>query len=144
MARQGERVRIIAAGAAALQKDADAVFGVRLERAIAAGTAIRLRSIACHAINSNARSVTTFAGRLLGCSGAEARAHLTSLFKPGMSWDRASRSQWHIDHIVPCSAFDLSDPEQARRCFHYTNLQPLWARENGAKGGVRRKSAWAA
>ena len=39
-----------------------------------------------------------------------------------------------IDHIIPCKTFDMSDPEQQRKCFHYTNLQPLWQYENLSKG----------
>jgi hypothetical protein len=42
--------------------------------------------------------------------------------------------RWHIDHIVPCESFDLTDPAQQGQCFHFSNLQPLWARENLRKG----------
>ena len=69
---------------------------------------------------------------LLGCTIAEFKAHLQSLFLPGMHWN--NRSMWHIDHRRPCSAFDLSDPEQQRQCFHFTNLQPLWKLDNLRKG----------
>lgn len=41
---------------------------------------------------------------------------------------------WHIDHIVPCASFDLSKPEEQKKCFHYTNLQALWWRDNIVKG----------
>lgn len=58
--------------------------------------------------------------------------HLESQFEPGMTWE--NRRKWHIDHIIPCAAFDLTDTEQQRACFHYTNLRPLWASENISKG----------
>jgi hypothetical protein len=45
-----------------------------------------------------------------------------------MSWKNYGK--WHIDHIRPCSSFDLSDPQQQRTCFNYSNLQPLWAKDN--------------
>ena len=69
---------------------------------------------------------------LLGCSRHEFMQHLETLFLPGMSWD--NRAKWHIDHIRPCASFDLTDPAQQRLCFHYTNLQPLWAADNLRKG----------
>lgn len=71
---------------------------------------------------------------LIGCTVQEARAHIESLWQPGMNWDNHNTHGWHIDHIMSCAAFDLSDPEQQKRCFHYTNLQPLWARDNLSKG----------
>ena len=71
---------------------------------------------------------------LLGGDLSVARAHIESLFKPGMTWDNHGMTGWHIDHIKPISSFDLSDPAQLKECFHYTNLQPLWAEENLSKG----------
>jgi hypothetical protein len=68
--------------------------------------------------------------KLLGICVDECRKYIEGLFTEGMSWD----SNIHIDHIVPCASFDLSDPEQQRRCFHYTNLQPLWGPDNASKG----------
>ena len=41
---------------------------------------------------------------------------------------------FHVDHIKPCSSFNLEDPEEQKKCFHYKNLQPLWAKDNLAKG----------
>jgi len=70
--------------------------------------------------------------KLVGCSMAELKRTIEKLFKPGMTWDNYGK--WHIDHIRPCSSFDLSKPEEQAACFHYTNLQPLWAYENLSKG----------
>lgn len=69
---------------------------------------------------------------LIGCTVDEARVHLENQFVKGMSWD--NYKEWEIDHIIPCAFFDLSDPEQQKKCFHYTNLQPLWATDNRSKG----------
>ena len=71
---------------------------------------------------------------LLGCSIEEVRNHLERLFQPGMTWDNWGKYGWHIDHIIPVSYFDFSDPEQQYWAFHYTNLQPLWAVDNLRKG----------
>lgn len=66
--------------------------------------------------------------KLVGCNYKELRTHLESQFFEGMNWDNYGK--WHMDHIKPCAAFDLSDPIQQKECFHYTNLQPLWAKDN--------------
>lgn len=68
--------------------------------------------------------------KLVGCSLDGLRAHLESKFKDGMTWGNYGRYGWHIDHIKPCASFDLSDIEQQKKCFHFTNLQPLWWYEN--------------
>lgn len=71
--------------------------------------------------------------KLLGCTIPEFKLYLESKFKDGMSWDNHGKFGWHIDHIKPCALFDLTDPEQQKICFHYTNTQPLWAKENHTK-----------
>jgi hypothetical protein len=71
--------------------------------------------------------------RLLGCSWQECRDHIEAKFQRGMTWE--NHGEWHIDHIIPCASFDLSDQAQQAICFHHSNLQPLWADEN------RRKAA---
>lgn len=69
---------------------------------------------------------------VIGCTISQLRLWLVQQFLPGMSWD--NYGDWHVDHIRPCSSFDLSDPAQQKECFHYTNLQPLWATDNLRKG----------
>lgn len=68
--------------------------------------------------------------KLVGCSWIQLREHIEKQFKDGMSWDNYGKKGWHLDHIIPCDAFDLSIPEQQAKCFHYTNLQPLWWYDN--------------
>ena len=41
--------------------------------------------------------------------------------------------EWQIDHIYPISKYDFTDINNFYECFHYTNLQPLWAEENRIK-----------
>ena len=70
---------------------------------------------------------------LVGCSKDFLREHLEKQFKPGMNWSNHNFRGWHVDHIVPLSKFDCSDPDQLKRACHYSNLQPLWAEENFKK-----------
>ena len=69
---------------------------------------------------------------LLGCSISFLKTYMSEKFKDGMTWD--NHGEWHIDHIKPCASFHLLDDEEQKKCFHYTNLQPLWASENLSKG----------
>lgn len=77
---------------------------------------------------------TGSAVRDLGCNLNELKFYLEGQFKDGMSWDNWGRDGWHIDHVVPLAYFDLTNREQFLQACHYTNLQPLWARENYSKG----------
>lgn len=70
----------------------------------------------------------------LGCSIEELKTYLESKFLPGMNWDNWRRDGWHIDHIKPLASFDLTDRKQLLEACHYTNLQPLWAKDNISKG----------
>lgn len=69
---------------------------------------------------------------LVGCTPEFLMKYLEKRFKSGMTWD--NYGEWHVDHIKPCASFDLTKEEEQRRCFHYTNLQPLWGTENISKG----------
>ena len=73
---------------------------------------------------------TKSAGTMLltGCSTEDLRGWLEVQFADGISWE--NRSRWHVDHVIPCSAFNLSDSQQQAVAFHYTNLRPVWSTEN--------------
>lgn len=87
----------------------------------------------CNALKGRTKSASTI--ELIGCSIEELKAHIENQFQEGMTWENHGYYGWHIDHIVSCASFDLNDPEQQRLCFHYSNLQPMWAKENIRKGG---------
>jgi hypothetical protein len=91
-----------------------------------------LRSRTFKALNGELKQDTTI--NLLGCSLDEFKLHLESLWQEGMNWDNYSYEGWHIDHIRPCSSFDLLNIEEQKECFHFSNLQPLWAKDNLLKG----------
>lgn len=67
---------------------------------------------------------------LLGCTLDELKIHLEKQFQLGMTWDNYGRNGWHIDHIFPLSKADLTNKFDLERVCHYTNLQPLWAKDN--------------
>ena len=71
---------------------------------------------------------------LLGISTQGLKEWLEAQFTEGMTWE--NRSDWHVDHRVPCDAFDLTVDQNQRICFWYKNLQPLWAEENIQKSNA--------
>jgi hypothetical protein len=98
---------------------------------------MNLRTRINSALKGNSKSKKTL--DLLGVPNIEfLKQYLENKFTPGMSWEK--RSLIHIDHIRPCASFDLKDPKQQAKCFHYTNLQPLWAYQNLSKGAKILKS----
>lgn len=74
---------------------------------------------------------------LLGCDIDFLKKHLESTFDKNMNW--GNYGKWHIDHIIPCSKFDLTKKPEQEKCFHYTNLQALWEKDNLSKGGRIQK-----
>ena len=79
--------------------------------------------------NNKSDGLTT----LIGCSVQELIHYLEGKFKTGMNWENYG-SYWVVDHILPCASFDLSKQKEQRKCFNYTNLQPLTVSENLSKG----------
>lgn len=74
---------------------------------------------------------------MFGYSLADLRLHLERQFSKGMTWERFGEGEIHIDHILPVSSFDLSDPAAVKACFALPNLRPSWALDNLSKGATR-------
>lgn len=85
----------------------------------------RLKDLMCTA----RRGGTTGISGLIGCSTKQLADHLESKFKRGMTWGNYG-TKWHVDHILPCASFNHLDSKQVAQCWHWTNLQPLWAKDN--------------
>ena len=68
---------------------------------------------------------------LLGCSLEFFTQHISKMFAEGMSF--YNYGKWHLDHIIPISAWDLTNLEQQKMCFHYSNIRPAWAFDNLSK-----------
>lgn len=72
-----------------------------------------------------------------GYSTEQLKAHLEAQFTKGMDWEKFRLGEIHIDHIVPISSFDLSNPDELRSAWAITNLRPLWAKDNMTKSSKR-------
>lgn len=96
----------------------------------------RLRTRLSHALKGNLKSKKTM--ELLGMPIGEFKEYIEAQFVEGMSWGNID-----IDHILPCASFDMSDKKEQCKCFHYTNLQPMFRPENQSKGAkITRKRIW--
>ncbi len=66
----------------------------------------------------------------MGATAEAVKSHIANKFLPGMTWENWGPKTWHIDHIRPLSSFDLTKKEDLCLAFHFSNLQPLWAKDN--------------
>jgi hypothetical protein len=103
----------------ALKRKSDPVFRITSN----------LRSRVRKAIKGINKSKTTI--ELIGCNIKEFKIHIEQQFKKNMTWNNYGK--WELDHIKPCCSFDLTDIEQQKLCFHYSNTQPLWKKEHREK-----------
>jgi hypothetical protein len=71
--------------------------------------------------------------QLLGCSIEYYKKYIEQQFTSTMSWENQG-AVWHIDHYTPLSFFDLTNPEEQLKAFHYMNCRPLEAAKNLSKG----------
>jgi len=94
----------------------------------------RIKNNLRNRLNAVLNAKNSSATKLVGCSWKEFRAHLESKFTEGMSWDNYGKNGWHLDHVKPLDAFDLTKEGEIKKACHYTNLQPLWAIDNLKKG----------
>jgi hypothetical protein len=76
------------------------------------------------------REIKTSNLEILGCTWAQFFTHIESLFDVGMTWD--NRHLWEIDHVVPMAS--AKTHEDVVRLNHYSNLKPLWLKQNRSKG----------
>jgi transcription elongation factor Elf1 len=93
-----------------------------------------LRTRLYHALKGGAKNGS--AVRDMGCTVEQLKEYLESKFQPGMTWDSYGVRGWHIDHIQPLAAFNLTKREELLKACHYTNLQPLWAEDNLRKSNA--------
>lgn len=68
----------------------------------------------------------------IGCTFEFLLGYLEAMFQDGMTWENhgKGKNDWQIDHIIPVNTFDLANNDERMKCFHYTNLRPLWAKDN--------------
>jgi len=87
---------------------------------------LRLRKATCKAFSRAGYTKRSKTTEILGCSWEEVKDHIESGFTDGMNWD--NRGKWHIDHIIPLAS--ATNEDELKKLCHYTNLQPLWGRDN--------------
>jgi hypothetical protein len=109
----------------------------RLERDVGYKLLSRYRKRLWDALSGRCKPKKT--QELIGCTIEELKIHLQKKFKDDMSWDNYGK--WHLDHIKPCALFDFDNKEDIFKCFHYSNLQPLWAKDNLKKSAKYEKTS---
>jgi len=131
---QAHKERIVEITSAWSRRNRDKVNANKRQRR-AEDPSFRMRERLCHrlwwALKKQGLKKTGSVVDLFGCTVDFLRGYIEAQFTDGMNWDTIQ-----IDHIRPCASFDLSDDDQQRACFHYSNLRPMLAKDNLAKGSL--------
>ena len=93
--------------------------------------ASQIRSRIANTIRGSVKAASTL--NLLGCEWDAFCWFIESQFLPGMTWENYGLV-WEIDHVIPLSWFYLSNSENQKQAFHFSNHRPLWVTENRSKG----------
>lgn len=107
-------------------------FNIRYKEDINFRLTNKLRTRFRKALKRNSKRGS--AVRDLGCSIDKFKLWMEMHWEDGMSWDNYGNGGWHIDHIVPLSKFDLNNKIELLKSIHFSNLQPLWEKDNLSKG----------
>lgn len=91
---------------------------------------VRIRGLIHKALFGRGKKKNKRTEQILGCDIEYFVQHIERQFLPGMTWE--NRSEWHIDHVVPVSS--AKDADEVEKLNHFTNLRPLWAKDNLSKG----------
>jgi len=86
----------------------------------------RIRNLISHGFRNKWHRKNTKTEKILGCTFEEFKEHIEKQFVDGMSWENVTK--WHLDHIYPISL--AKSEEEVIKLNHYTNFQPLWAKDN--------------
>ena len=74
---------------------------------------------------------------LLGADPKDVWKNLKAGFLKRYNRPYSKAESIHIDHIRPCSSFNMILLSEQKKCFHWTNLQLLTAEDNMKKGSKR-------
>lgn len=114
-----------------LKNQSNYISGIHANKKVRYKVKIRLHSRLLAALRAQGVKKKTNFNHLVGCTNKDLFEYIESKFTNGMNWE--NRTLWEIDHIKPCSRFNLLDHKEQIRCFHYTNLQPIWKNSETAK-----------
>lgn len=87
----------------------------------------RLREL----LRRKGKQKTNAIGKYMGCTPMEMLAHIDKQLEgTKMNWSNYGVFGWHLDHIIPCAKFNLTNEEHVMVCFNWRNIRPLWGVDN--------------
>lgn len=104
---------------------------VRERRLLRDDPLFRTKKLARHAvwraINEKGYTKRSRTIEILGCDWDTFYQHIERQFTKGMTWEKVG-NEIHLDHIIPLATAKTEDDVLALS--HFTNLRPLWAKDN--------------